>query len=184
MYTQSSKLIWLWVEVKLHHFSSSFHNFFLFRHMRLSVLFMVLLASAMLALCDTCATPTYSPDSGSFASPLTISVSCATTGAQIWYTDYPSGSSSPTLINSGQLILTACGNHYISLYATANGMNNSNYAMPYYTVTAVQVATPVIDPAMGGPASSLMITISCSTAQATIRYTLDGSTPSETHGII
>jgi hypothetical protein len=49
---------------------------------------------------------------------------------------------------------------------------------------ANQVANPVFDPAGGAFQDTLDVTISCPTSGATIGYTLDGSVPSETNGVI
>ena len=56
--------------------------------------------------------------------------------------------------------------------------------LTFSTTPANQCATPTFNPAAGayGPAQS--VTISTSTGGATIRYTTDGSTPSETAGTV
>jgi len=49
---------------------------------------------------------------------------------------------------------------------------------------ALQVATPTFSPVAGTYSSAQSVTINTTTSSATIRYTTDGSTPSETSGII
>src|ERR1022692_4323700 len=53
-----------------------------------------------------------------------------------------------------------------------------------YTINFPQVAAPVFNPAGGTFASALSVTITTTTGGASIRYTTDGSTPSETIGTI
>src|SRR5947208_6677299 len=60
--------------------------------------------------------------------------------------------------------------------AAASGMANSVVGSATYTIQQ-QVATPTFSPAPGAYTSSVSVTISDSTAGATIYYTTDGSTP-------
>jgi len=63
-----------------------------------------------------------------------------------------------------------------------NGGWNINYAS--FTSSAVTVATPVFSPGGGTYGSAQNVTISDSTGGASIRYTLDGSTPTSTTGTL
>jgi chitinase len=63
-----------------------------------------------------------------------------------------------------------------------NGGWNINYAS--FASSAVTVATPVFSPGGGNYTSAQNVSISDSTSGASIRYTTDGSTPSETAGTI
>jgi hypothetical protein len=60
--------------------------------------------------------------------------------------------------------------------AAASGMANSNVGSATYTVQQL-VATPTLSPGSGTYTSSVTVTITDSTAGATIHYTTDGSTP-------
>lgn len=51
-----------------------------------------------------------------------------------------------------------------------------------YTITTT--ATPTFDPPAGNYGSAQNVAISCATDGATIRYTTDGSTPTESHGTV
>jgi len=61
-----------------------------------------------------------------------------------------------------------------------------NTALDLYAVWTPlpQVSTPLMSPAAGNYASPVSVTISCATPGATIRYTTDGTVPSETNGTI
>jgi hypothetical protein len=52
------------------------------------------------------------------------------------------------------------------------------------TTTTTQCAKPTLSPAGGGPASSVTVTIKTATTGAYLRYTLDGSTPTSSHGTL
>ena len=56
---------------------------------------------------------------------------------------------------------------------------NSNVSTLEVTITAPTVATPVFTPASGAYADSVAFSIACATEGAEIRYTLDGSNPTE-----
>jgi chitinase len=63
-----------------------------------------------------------------------------------------------------------------------NGGWNINYAS--FASSAVTVATPVFSPGGGSYSSAQNVSISDSTGGASIRYTLDGSTPTSTAGTL
>jgi hypothetical protein len=64
----------------------------------------------------------------------------------------------------------------IRAIATAPNFWTSAVAQAGYSITP-QAPTPVISPASGACSAGQMITITDSDAHATIRYTVDGSTP-------
>jgi hypothetical protein len=52
------------------------------------------------------------------------------------------------------------------------------------TATTTQCTKPTLTPASGGPASSVTVTIKTATTGAYLRYTLDGTTPTSSHGTL
>ena len=110
---------------------------------------------------QTVATPTISI-SGS-----TATISCTTSSATIYYTlNGTTPTTSSTQYASAITLSSACT---IKAIAVKSGMNNSSVASQSYTPSVV--AAPVIT------ISGNSATITCATSGATIRYTLDGTTP-------
>lgn len=56
-------------------------------------------------------------------------------------------------------------------------MNGRVIAIEKANTAPTKVATPTFNPVQGTYSSAITVSISCATAGATIRYTLDGSTP-------
>lgn len=110
---------------------------------------------------QTVATPTIS------ISGTTATISCSTSGATIYYTT--NGNTPTTSSTQYSSPITLSGACTIKAIAVKSGMNNSSVASQSYTPSVV--ATPVIS------ISGTSATITCSTSGATIRYTLDGTTP-------
>lgn len=127
----------------------------------------------------TVATPTFSPAPGAYTQPVTISTT--TSGATIRYT---TDGSTPTETNgtvySGPVTLTQTTT--LKAIAYAAGMTDSGIASGTYTVSSGTVAIPTFNPLPGTYTQPVSITTT--TPGATIRYTTDGTTPSETNGNI
>jgi hypothetical protein len=127
----------------------------------------------------TVATPTFNPAPGAYTQPITISTTTA--GATIRYT---TNGTTPTETNgtvySGPVTLTATTT--LKAIAYKSGMTDSGVASGTYTVSSGTVATPTFNPAPG--AYTTPVSLSTTTSGATIRYTTDGSTPTETNGTI
>ena len=92
----------------------------------------------------TCATPTFSPAAGTYTQAQTVSISCATGGATIYYTtngDEPTTSSSvySTPIN-------VSSNTTIKAMATAEGYDNSAVATAEYTIATMEHDGTLEDP--------------------------------------
>ena len=122
------------------------------------------------------ATPTFSPGAGIFVLSATVAVNCSTAGATVRYTtdgSEPSASSTgysvPILVNS---------NITVKAKAFKAGMTDSDTATAIYTITIPKVATPTFAPGAGTYSTAQTVSLTCSTASATIRFTIDGSNPS------
>ena len=65
------------------------------------------------------------------------------------------------------------------------GDTETGFGVPtFYVGGRAQCATPTFTAAAGTYGAAQAITIACATSGTTIRYTTDGSTPSETHGTV
>ncbi|HYG73815.1 MAG TPA: chitobiase/beta-hexosaminidase C-terminal domain-containing protein [Planctomycetota bacterium] len=125
------------------------------------------------------ATPTISPNGGSFTGSTSVTLACATTGATIRYT--LDGSTPSATSTAYTAALTISSSATLKARAFKSGMTDSDTASAAFTITApAKVATPTISPNGGSFTGSTSVTLACATTGATIRYTLDGSTPSAT----
>ncbi|HZP60714.1 MAG TPA: TIM-barrel domain-containing protein, partial [Opitutaceae bacterium] len=101
---------------------------------------------------------------------------------------YTTNGSTPSETNgtvySGPVIISSSTT--LEAIAYESGMTDSAVTTANYTIGTVggQVAAPVFSPGGGTYGSAQRVSISTSTGGATIRYTTDGSTPSETAGTV
>ena len=124
------------------------------------------------------ATPTFSPEAGTYSSPQNIIIECATDDAIIHYTldgSTPS-SSSPVYYNPIPISSTTT----IKAKASKTGTTDSDIVTATYTINLPKVATPTINPASGIYTSPQNVTMQCATASAVIRYTTNGAEPTST----
>ncbi|HTQ29789.1 MAG TPA: chitobiase/beta-hexosaminidase C-terminal domain-containing protein, partial [Opitutaceae bacterium] len=130
------------------------------------------------------ADPTFSPAAGTYASAQTVTISTATAGASIRYTtDGSTPSETVGTLYSGPVSIGSTAT--LEAIAFEAGFTDSNVVSGAYTITTPPpppVAAPTFAPGGGTYASAQSVTISSATSGATIRYTTDGSTPSETAG--
>src|SRR5579883_1795254 len=130
----------------------------------------------------TVAAPTFSVGGGTYITPQTVTLTTTTSGATIRYT---LDGSTPSETN-GTIGTSVTINSSATLKAIAYKgcpWTDSAITSATYTITGT-VATPTFSPGGGTYTGAQTVTISSSTSGATIRYTTDGSTPSETHGTI
>lgn len=124
------------------------------------------------------AAPVFTPPAGTYATAQSVAVSCATAGATLRCTldgSAPSPTSAPC---PDPIAVTSTLT--IRAIATAPGHAASDVAAALFTIqpSAPRAATPSFAPPAGAYATAQTVTISSSTAGATIHCTLDGAAPS------
>lgn len=120
------------------------------------------------------ATPTINPGSENFTTSMQVSISDSTNGASIYYTTDGSTPTTNSTLYKGPFKIT--GSQVITAFATETGYISSGTATASYTLTG-QTATPSFSPPPGTYSSGQSVSISDGSANATIYYTTDGSTP-------
>jgi hypothetical protein len=132
-------------------------------------------------------TPVISPAGGTFNSLQNVAITDATPGAAIYYTVTPNGSTpvTPTIASTpytGPIQVTS--SETIEAIALAAGLDPSATAAAGFTVSLPAAAAPVFSPAGGTFGAAQTVTLTDATPGASIYYTVDGSTPSSTHGTL
>jgi|GEM_PF-1223043 len=138
----------------------------------------VMTALYTITIPGTVATPVAAPAAGNYTSAQSITLSTTTSGASIYYTtNGTTPTTSSTLYTSAISILTTTT---LKAIAVKSGMNNSALMTASYTITIPgTVATPVASPAAGNYTSAQSVTLSTTTSDANIYYTLDGNEPTQ-----
>lgn len=133
----------------------------------------------------TVATPAIDPTTGSYSSDQNVVISCSTSGATIHYTTDGSTPNEESATYNGPIAVAGGGTvKTIRAIGAKAGMYSSSVADATITIDYTQVSTPQFAPGEGTYSSAQNVTISSSTADAAIRYTSDGSIPSETNGTL
>jgi hypothetical protein len=131
-------------------------------------------ASAAYTIQAQVATPSISPAGGTYANPVTVTITDATAGATVHYTTDGSAPTASSTAYAGPITLTQATT--LRAIAAAAGMANSGEASAVYTIQA-PVATPTFAPGGGTYGTPQTVTVSDATAGATVYYTTDGSAP-------
>jgi hypothetical protein len=118
-----------------------------------------------------------SPASGTYSAPQTITIAESIPGSTIYYSATGPVSTNGFVPYTGPLQITTAGVESIEAYATETGYQQTQYVSANFTVNLPVAATPVFSPVPGAYTSSQTVTISDTTAGATIYYTTDGSQP-------
>jgi regulation of enolase protein 1 (concanavalin A-like superfamily) len=131
------------------------------------------------------AAPTFSPGGGVYFAAQNVTITSATSGATIRYTTDGSAPTATTgAIYSGPITVSSTG--YITAIAYENGFTDSavTFASYYFGAPTPQAAAPTFSPAGGTYPSVQNVSITSASNGASVRYTTDGSTPTETNGLI
>jgi len=121
------------------------------------------------------ALPEILPAPGTYSTPQLITISCSTEGASIYYSvdgSDPNEDSVPYTVP-----LTISESATIKARAYKPNYQCSAISSGEYSINLITVGTPTFDQCEGCYQDTLMVTVSCATEGATIRYTLDGSEP-------
>ncbi len=119
----------------------------------------------------------FDPASGAYAAPQSVSINCLTLGTEVRYTtDGSTPTSSSTLYNEP---IQVGSNTTIKARAFKRDWDASEIYNAFYFINLPIVATPTFSPSGGTYYESQSVTLSCATSGATIRYTTDGSTPTD-----
>ena len=123
------------------------------------------------------AAPTFSLAGGTYSGTQTVMLTDTTAGAIIFYTT--DGTAPATSVSGTTKQYTTAisvgASETIKAIATASGFSASTVASATYTITALPAAaTPVITPGTGTYTSAQSVSISDTTAGATIFYALNG----------
>jgi alpha-tubulin suppressor-like RCC1 family protein/predicted cupin superfamily sugar epimerase len=142
------------------------------------------IASGTYTVTGTVAAPAFSPPPGSYATAQSVTLSSTTAGASIRYTtDGSNPTATSGLVYSSPIALPPNSSTTIRAIAYMTGWADSAVASGAYTVTGT-VAAPAFSPLPGSYATAQSVTLSSTTAGASIRYTTDGSTPTAAYGTV
>lgn len=117
-------------------------------------------------------TPVISPSSASIPAMQEISISCATSGAKIYYTVDGADPTEESLFYDGPFLLQ--GSATVKALAVKDGLLSSAKSERSYVL---YVADPSFSVSEGTYGTGQSVELSTSTSGAKIYYTLDGSTP-------
>jgi len=125
---------------------------------------------------DRVTTPTFSLSEGVYYAAQTLSISCATAGARIYYTSDGTEPTNSSSLYTEPISITAVTTIKAIAYkskANPSAIATANYIIEPFT----GVANPTFSPGDGTYTIGQAVTISCLTAGAKIYYTLDSSEP-------
>lgn len=121
------------------------------------------------------ATPSFSPGAGTFTGPQTVTITDATSGANIYYTLDGTTPTSQSTLYTGPVAIASSAT--LSAIATASGYSNSGVESAAYTIQQGQASTPpsiaTLSPSSataGGEAFALTVSGSNFTSDATVDW--------------
>jgi formylglycine-generating enzyme required for sulfatase activity len=132
-------------------------------------------ASYIISIAGTVSSPSMAPGGGVYAAAQNVSLTTATSGAEIRFTTDGTDPSDSSQLYSSPIAITM--NTTLKARAFKSGMISSTTTSSAYQIL---VAAPAFTPPAGTYAAVQNVTLSSATPGATIRYTLDGSDPTDT----
>jgi uncharacterized repeat protein (TIGR03803 family) len=132
-------------------------------------------ASATYTITQQAATPEFSLQTGTYVGTQSVTITDSTSGATIYYTTNGTTPSASSAKYSAAITVSAT--ETVEAIAIASGYTNSDVASATFTIQIPMAAFPVFTPAAGTYTSAQSVTITDTTAGATIYYTTDGTTP-------
>ncbi len=124
--------------------------------------------------------PLFSPAAGTYLGTQTVAITDPTAGSSIFYTldgtTPATTAGGSTVAYTGPITVTAT--QTINAIAIAPGYTTSTVSSALYTIES-QVAAPSFSPVAGTYSASQTVTISTSSAGATIYYATNGTTPTK-----
>jgi len=139
-----------------------------------------LVVSSPVTTPSAAATPTFSPGTGNYSTPQTVTIADSTTGATIYYTTDGTTPTAGSNVYSGPI--TVPYTETLQAIATAGGYSQSAVVSAVYTLPP-QAATPTFSVAGGVYGTSQTVAIADTTAGATIYYTTNGTTPTTSSAV-
>jgi RHS repeat-associated protein len=121
--------------------------------------------------------PTFSLTPGSYVGSQSVTITDGMNGVKIYYTT--NGTTPTTSSTKYTAAITVSSSETIEAIATYSGYSSSPVESATYTITSA-VATPSISPATGAYANAQLVTISESSLNATIYYTVTSGTTGTT----
>jgi hypothetical protein len=118
--------------------------------------------------------PDFLPSAGKYTGSVSVSIVASSVKVLIRYTVDGSDPTSSSYVYSEPIVIKK--ETTVKAIATGYGYSNSQVATAQYSIIK-QTPTPVFSPAPGKYGLGQALTITDSDPEATIRYTIDGSTP-------
>jgi hypothetical protein len=124
--------------------------------------------------------PTFSPAAGTYTTSQTVTISDATAGTTIYYTNNGTTPTTSSNVYSGPI--TVSSTETLEAIAVETGYTNSPVTTAAYTI-APMLPAPAFSLAPGTYTTSQTVTMSDATAGTTIYYTNNGTTPTTSSSV-
>ena len=132
-------------------------------------------ASATFTINRPAATPVFAPPAATYSTPQSVTLTCSTPGAVLYYTTNGTAPSPASTRYTGPIPVSAT--QTIKAIAVAQGYSQSATATATYTINLPIAAAPKFTPPAGTYSAPQSVTISDSTTNAAIYYTTNGTVP-------